>query len=357
MALKPRLLFIVKRRCTYWGPDKQECVTALSSGLTCSVGFVVDMLQRHGITADIIDVNDNNDIDAAVTLYKPTHVIIEAFWVVPSKFDVLKPLHPTVRWIVRNHSNMPFLASEGIATQWVIGYLSRGIEVMSNSPNALADLQGVAVACGLPESLLTYGPNVYPDSGSAAISIASPPFPASGPVKIGCYGALRPLKNQLAQAIAALLFADAIGRPIEFHINGTRVEGEGGQSLKNIVNLFASASPKAGTLVQDAWLPHVGFIALQATMDIAMQVSFSETFNIVSADAVMSAVPLVGSPDIPWLGGYGQADPTSVNSIASLMLAIWNSSPRELYLRLNQQRRDLVAYVAESTAVWVSRFR
>ncbi len=355
MALKPRLLFIVKRRHTYWGPDN-ECVTALSSGLTCSVGFVVDMLQRHGITANMVDVDDNNNIDAQVTLYKPAHVIIEAFWVVPSKFDVLKPLHPTVRWIVRNHSNMPFLASEGIATQWVIGYLQRGVEVMSNSPNAVDDLAGVAVACGLPESLLTYGPNVYPDSGATAISVSSPSFPAIGAIKIGCYGALRPLKNQMAQAIAALMFADAIGRPIEFHINGTRVEGEGGQALKNIVNLFASASPKAGTLVQDAWLPHAQFIALQASMNIAMQVSFSETFNIVSADAVMSSIPIVGSPDIPWLGTYGQADPTSVNSIASIMLAIWNSSSTELYLRLNQQRRDLVAYVAASTSVWVRRF-
>ena len=356
MSLKPRLLFIVKRRHTYWGPDN-ECVTALSSGLTCSVGFVVDMMQRHGVTANMVDVDDNNNIDAAVALYKPTHVIIEAFWVVPSKFDVLKPLHPTVRWIVRNHSNMPFLASEGIATQWVIGYLSRGVEVMSNSPNAVADLAGVAVACGLPESLLTYGPNVYPDSGSKAIALSNPPFPATGPIKIGCYGAIRPLKNQLAQAIAALLFGDAIGRPIEFHINGTRVEGEGAQGLKNIINLFTSASSKAGTLVQDKWLPHAGFIALQASMDIAMQVSFSETFNIVSADAVMSSVPLVGSSDIPWLGAYAQADPNSVNSIASNMLAIWNSSQTELYLRLNQQRRDLVAYVAQSTAVWVGRFR
>jgi hypothetical protein len=317
---------------------------------------VVDALRRHGIIADMVDVEDNNSIDAQVTLYKPTHVIIEAFWVVPEKFDVLKSLHPTVRWIVRNHSNTPFLASEGIATQWVIGYLSRGIEVMSNSPAAQADLQGIAAACGLPESLLSYGPNTYPDSGSTAITVSTPLFPATGPIKIGCYGAIRPLKNQLAQAIAALIFGDAIGRVIEFHINGSRVEGEGGQGLKNIVNLFASSSSKAGTLVQDAWLPHASFITLQASMNIAMQVSFSETFNIVSADAVMSSVPLVGSADIPWLGTYAQANPNSVTSMASLMLAIWNSSQTELYLRLNQQRRDLVSYVSESTAIWVGRF-
>jgi hypothetical protein len=40
--------------------------------------------------SNIVVVLDNNEIDKYVTKYKPTHVIIEALWVVPTKFHILK---------------------------------------------------------------------------------------------------------------------------------------------------------------------------------------------------------------------------------------------------------------------------
>src|SRR5258708_5787161 len=104
------------------------------------------MLRRAGIHAVMEEADDNNDIDRIVTRHKPTVVVIEAFWVVPSKFDVLKRLHPHVHWIVRNHSEAPFLAGEGIAMQWTAGYLARNIEVMCNSTRSLHDMKIIARA-------------------------------------------------------------------------------------------------------------------------------------------------------------------------------------------------------------------
>ena len=339
-----RLLFVLRCRENYWGPSSYG---HHSSGLANSVRFIVDMLNNHGITAFLEEVNDNNDIDRVVTQHRPTHVIIEAFWVVPEKFDVLKPLHPTVRWIVRNHSEMPFLANEGIAFGWSLDYMRRGVEVMSNAGRAQHDLAVVAVANGLPESLSTYGPNVYPDPDHGDMRPRMP----HEPFDVGCFGAIRPLKNHISQAIGALLFADAQGVRLRFHINGTRIEGNGDPILKNLRSIFADA-PRA-ELVEHSWLSHDAFLGLVASMDIVTQVSFTETFNIVAADAAAESVPVVVSREVPWIGRYAWADPNDTRDIADTMADIY-ASP--LLPRLHQQRRDLMAYVRESTDVWLGRF-
>src|SRR5579859_1853438 len=151
-----RLLFVMKRRCGYWGGHD------LSSGLKNSVRFIVDMLVSLGIEAKAVEVVDNNGIDREVTAYQPTHVIIEALFVLPSKFDVLKPLHPQVKWIVRLHSEIPFLAGEGMAMEWILGYMARGVEVMCNAERTVCDLRVLATQQGISDRLVSYGPNFYP---------------------------------------------------------------------------------------------------------------------------------------------------------------------------------------------------
>ena len=94
---KNRVLFICKKRHIY----SQQTQTNISSGLYNSAKFVVDMLQNNMIDAKLVDVIDNNCIDKEVAKYRPTHVIIEALWVTPDKFDILQKLHPRVKWIIR----------------------------------------------------------------------------------------------------------------------------------------------------------------------------------------------------------------------------------------------------------------
>jgi len=336
------VLFVLKHREDPYGAYG----VGLSSGLYNSVTFVVEMLNAIGIAAAMVEVADNNAIDKAVTQYQPTHCILEAFWVVPSKFDVLKPLHPHVQWIVRNHSEIPFLANEGIAMEWITGYLSRGIEIMCNAPRAVADVAGIAAACGFSERLVSYAPNYYPLPPSRSIR----PHPApKSTVKIGGFGAIRPLKNQLAQAVAALEFGVVTHRPVEYHLNATRLEGGGNPILKNIIALFAAS--KNAKLVQHPWADHAEFLTLMASMDICLQVSFSETFNIVSADAVSQSVPVIASPEVSWLGSYAMADPTDIGSITDAMLDIEFPDQARLYC----QWHDLQTYNLASEQAWKAR--
>lgn len=336
-----RLLFLAKKRQRYWGNERAP----LSSGLRNSVNFVVAMLLGLGIEAKFVEVLDNNSIDGEVAAYRPTHAVVEALWVVPEKFDVLRRLHPRVQWIVRNHSEVPFLASEGIALDWVPGYLARGVEVASNSRRAERDLRAIAHAAGLPERLVTWLPNHYP-LWSERASIR----PSSGHLDVGCFGAIRPLKNQLIQAVAAIVFADDLRVGMRFHINASRVEGRGEPILKNLRSLFAAA--RRHTLVEHEWLPHEEFVEFLRRMDVVLQVSFSETFNIVAADAVAAGVPVVVSPEISWLGHYAHAHPTDTSSVvAALYRAL--QDPRR---RVRVQFRDLAAFNVVSEMVWGERF-
>ena len=84
-----RVLFILKRKEDYSQEDYSKS-QGLATGLLNSPTFVNDMLIDEGVESKLVVVIDNNDIDREVTSYKPTHVIIEALWVVPEKFDILQ---------------------------------------------------------------------------------------------------------------------------------------------------------------------------------------------------------------------------------------------------------------------------
>lgn len=291
MTNKLKVLFILKRRGY-----------APSYGLMNSCRFVVEALLAEGINAALVEVTDNNDIDREVAKSQPTHVIIEALWVVPEKFPVLLKLHPGVRWIVRLHSKAPFISTEGVAIQWLKAY--HGIQkqfgnfcVASNSYSFANELLS---ALSLPTSYL---PNTYSLTDSDAPAAAAD---KCGIIDIGCFGAIRPLKNHLNQAMAAIIFANRQRVKLWFHINTTRVEENSQPVLRNLTALFSGTPHR---LVGHPWLPHDQFIELVRTMDYGMQASFSETFNIVAADFVDNEIPFVGSHEIEWLPMDSQADP------------------------------------------------
>jgi len=272
------------------------------------------MINHHDMAkAKIVKVIDNNDIDREVFAFKPTHVIIEALWVVPEKFEVLQKLYPKIQWYVRLHSDIPFLANEGIAIEWLFKYLDyNNLNVAFNSKSALEEFKHVSYC----NEQLIYLPNYY----QAKPFDHKRRFINKRAINIGCFGAIRPFKNNLIQAMAAIRFADNIGKDLYFYINSTRVELKGGSILKNIRALFDNSYHN---LVEISWLEHPEFIKfLDTNIDISMQVSFSETFNIVVADSVNCGIPVVVSPEIYWINKRFQADP---NSGADIIKKLYNA--------------------------------
>jgi hypothetical protein len=54
-----------------------------------------------------------------------------------------------------------------------------------------------------------------------------------------------------------------------------------------------------------------------------MQVSFSETYNIVAADFVNNFIPVVVSRQISWLPEVVMAEPTNTEEIAARLSFVW----------------------------------
>lgn len=330
---RQRVLFVVKRNGGYAGYGHR------TSGLKNSARFVSEMLETLGFESKLVSVVDNNDIDREVYRYRPTVVIIEALWVVPEKFDVLAKLHPRVTWIVRGHSDIPFLANEGIAINWVKRYVEHPhVYVGWNDTRTIASLRTVVGDCHAHR--LVYLPNYYP-----LRSLSSRRHDHR--LHIGCFGAIRPMKNQLLQAVAAIQYAEERGKELAFHVNVSRCEQGGESVLKNLRALFHHSSHQ---LVEHAWLTHQEFVHLLQHMDISMAVSLSETFCIVAADSVNAGVPLVCSAEVPWAAKVSVAPGTDVRAIVEKLKdagstcgAIWNRF---------QNRLALARFSRESKRVW-----
>jgi hypothetical protein len=313
-----RVLFIVKERTVYGTKTK-------AYGLYNSCDFVARRLRMNGIEAKVVQVIDNNCIDREVSQFKPTHCFIEAIWVVPSKFEVLAKLHPKVKWNIRLHSMLPFLASEGMAFEWLNQYMElrkKGIDITISCNNDslyrhMHRLYGKEV---------TYTPNVYlPDEECIAtekFDIAK----SEDSLHIGCFGALRVLKNHPQQAAWAIEFADELKRKLHFHINVSEHEQrEAGPILRNLRGIFANTKH---VLVEHPWYNHCDFLELVRKMDIGMQISFTETFNVTAADFVSCGVPIVVSRDIKFVHPCCRVDPSDEKGVmSSLRNAIDNYIP------------------------------
>ena len=291
--------------------------TNCKAGLLNSATFTANAIEKYTNDHAIIEYCiDGNSIDAKVDKYKPDYCILEAIWVTPDKIRELSLLHKQVTFIVRVHSKFPFLATEGVAIGWL-----KEIDLIPNVYIAFNNYHSAKDFTILGEPSM-YLPNIYADVDKVKIPLFAA-LQDSGfhnkEVNIGCFGAIRPMKNQLIQAVAAIGYADKFAKTLNFHMN-SRYEQNGQQVIKNIRDAFKGTKHN---LIEHAWLDHVEFTKLVSTMDIGLQVSMSESFNIVSADFVAMNVPIVVSEDIEWMPNMTKVetfDTTQmINKIALLL--------------------------------------
>jgi hypothetical protein len=89
-------------------------------------------------------------------------------------------------------------------------------------------------------------------------------------------------------------------------------------------------------------------------MDLGLQVSFSETFNIVGADLISQGVPLIGTAgEIPWAVEEFCANPVDSADIIDKLHASYNFP--SLNVRSNQ--RSLTEYTNNTARIWAKYFK
>ena len=304
-----KVLFVCKSRVNSYG---------ISFGLINSAQMLSKALSEAKIPSEMACVVDGNAIDAEISKRKPTHVIINALWVTPEKTAELCRLHPKVAWSIMIHSKPTFLAMEGIASKWIAELVALqssvgNLWVSANSTETCEMLTSVFKAKSF------FFPNAYSKPDQEDKSWIWPwshqPVGHDGILNVGCFGAIRPLKNHYAQAAAAIIYADKSRVKLAFHVNSGREEQGGENVLKNLSEMFKAT--KSHVLVGHEWYPQWAFVKeVLPGMDVCMQVSLTETYNIVAADAVTAKIPSIGSPDVYWMASEFRANPSSLDDIS-----------------------------------------
>ncbi len=327
-----RILFLSKERNNSYG---------ISTGLYQSSLFIVKYLKEEDIACEIKVCFDANSIDKYIHEFKPTHIVVHAIWITPAKLAELARKYPRVKWNIRIHSKLPFLSNEGNAIQWLTEYLKLpNVRVSTNNEEATKQL-GLAI-----DKPILCLPNIY-DSDKCKVEKVK----KGRQMDIGCFGAVRPLKNILIQAAAAVAFGNKKKVPIRFHINSARTEQGGENTLKNIKALFARYEGRH-ELVEHLWSPYEDFLKLVGTMDLGMQVSLSETFNIVTADFVKMDIPIVVSREIEWMNEKAFVDQSSIEDIVKTMISLCNPW-RRMWFNISA-RMHLNNYIKKAKKAWLN---
>jgi len=330
----------MKKKILFISSDKIKDSYGITSGLFNSASFVVSFLNNNGYEAKLVSIPDSNSIDKVVTQFNPEVVVIEALWVPPFKFVELFNIerHKRRRWIVRIHSKAPFLSMEGMATKWIADYTVIKNGLVELAPNTDELSQQLSIA--FPFGEFIYLPNIYLPKEIVKPNVNKD----DNVIDIGCFGAVRPMKNIYQQALVAIDFAESINKELRFHINSSRLEQSGNNVLKNLQALFEHSPHK---LVEHGWYTHIEFLKVLATMDVCMQVSLTESFNIVTADVVSVDRPIVVSKDIEWMPNFLKATPTSHDDIFRKLRFAYNQSKivaiiQKIYLKWYNRKAENV---------------
>jgi hypothetical protein len=295
-------------------------------GLGINALNTAKVLREHQVQVDIAPVWTADDLSKAV-VQRPglTHVLVEAPFIAASDFAVISNRHTNVQFCCRSHSQIGFLVVEPGAISTFRDYLrlqdsTINFRAAVNSPR-LGGFVEQAYRC----STLLLTNLYYLDRASRR-----PYHPPAKTLRIGSFGCLRLMKNHITAAAAALIMAATSNKDLEFYISVNREE-HGKSVLQSLRNTFAGV-PYA-RLIEVPWQSYAQFRHQVALLDLHIQVSMTETFNLVSADAISEGVPALSSDALDWIPARYQVpidDASEVARVGSWAISDPNAAGVEL---------------------------
>jgi hypothetical protein len=239
-----------------------------------------------------------------------THVVAFAPYMDTPFTERLVGHFPKVSFAVNCHSNVGFLQADRNAVKLVREGLSleQRVANFSVAGNSLKFCDWIKEAYGAP---CTFLPNLY-YLGTA--SCPRRPIYREGTLRLGIFGATRVQKNIMSAAAAALVIARQVAAEnAEIWVSSDRVEGGQGvmASVKEMLSNVARVR-----LIEAGWHGWPEFRKLAGRMHLLLQPSYTESFNMVTADGVAEGVASVVSSAIDWAPKYWQACADTVLDIA-----------------------------------------
>ncbi|HEX4750357.1 MAG TPA: hypothetical protein VH302_12505 [Bryobacteraceae bacterium] len=314
-------------------------------GLGVAAINTAKVLQRDGMPTEVWPVVSAADLRQRLERSPREQVIISAPWIPTLEMQALGNDFPTTQFAVTCHSNVGFLQADRNGVKLVRELM--GLEMATTNVhlagNTMRFCHWIIQAFNAP---CAYLPNLY--YLGAQIPPLRHPF-KYGTLRIGAFGATRPLKNLMSAAAAALEIARRLRVPLEFWVSAGRTEG-GGDTVLSAVSEMLQGLPDV-TLKLNTWQTWPEFRKTVANMHLLLQPSYTESFNMVTADGVAEGVASVVSSAIDWAPSDWKADVDDVPQIARAGRKLLSDmhAPQEGY-------QALATYVANGLTAYKQYF-
>ena len=278
-------------------------------GLGVAAINTAKVLRREGIKADVWPILSAADLRQRLSSAPAEHVIISAPWIPSPELQALANQFTDTHFAVNCHSNVGFLQADrnGVRLMRETMELEAGTHNVHLAGNSRRFCQWIESAFGAP---CAYLPNLY--------YLTTQPAPrkafCSGTLRIGIFGATRPLKNLMSASAAALEIAHTLRVPLELWLSAGRTEG-GGDTILGAVREMLNGLPGV-ELKMNGWQSWPNFRKTVSHMHLLLQPSYTESFNMVTADGVAEGVACVVSSAIDWAPHDWKANVDDVLDIA-----------------------------------------
>lgn len=278
-------------------------------GLGVAAINTAKVLRREGVKTDVWPIVSAADLRNRLLATPAEDVIISAPWIPTLEMQSLSNEFPHTQFTITCHSNVGFLQADrnGMRLVREMMELELATANVHLAGNSRRFCNWIRTAFGAP---CVYLPNLY---WIESDPVWRQPF-SGGTLRIGTFGATRPLKNLMSAAGAALEISRTLRVPLELWLSAGRAEG-GGEGILAAVKEMLSGLPNV-TLVLNGWQTWSGFRRTVAHMHLLLQPSYTESFNMVTADGIAEGVPSVVSNAIDWAPDDWKADVDNVPDIA-----------------------------------------
>lgn len=282
-------------------------------------------LRAAGVQANVLPIVNAADLHATLSAApaaratvqsdQVSHVVISAPWIPSADLQRVTQAHPEVTFAVNCHSNVGFLQADASGVKLFADGMEveRGTHNFRMAGNSAKFASWAARTYGVP---CAYLPNLYYLDGSEP---AHRPVFRGGVLRVGAFGATRALKNLMSAAGAALTISRDLDVDLELWINSGR--DEGGAGIICAIQEMYSATRHAKVILGgwQSWHNHRKTVA---RMDLLISASYTESFNMVTADGIAEGVPSVVSDAIDWAPDHWQARADDVLDIARVGRAL-----------------------------------
>lgn len=271
-----------------------------------------------------------------------SHVVISAPWIPTVELQGILTRFGDVNFAVVSHSNVGFLAADrnGIRLLRQEIALVDGTHNFTLAGNSQKFVDAWAAMYGATVAWL---PNLYDVSAIKHVGQRTPWQPGQT-LRVGIFGATRPLKNMVTATAAAIELASSLKNDVEVWMNTGRTEGGG--FVREAVNELVEGLPHV-RLKEAGWQAWPDFRRVVGNMHVLLNPSYTESFNMVTADGITMGVASVVSEAIDWVPTDWQASVDDVGAVARKARRLLGDP-----LAVNEGQRALRKYVKHGTHAW-----